>query len=275
MAEALQVASRADIIVVALGECADMSGESASRTNLEMTEPQHLLMESLLATGKPVVLLLFTGRPMVLSWEQEHVPAILNVWFGGSEAADAIADVVFGKVSPSGRLTTTFPRNVGQIPLYYNHLNTSRPDGDSQVFNRYQSNYLDVPNTPLYPFGYGLSYTTFEYGKLSLSAEKLSKGGSIEAKITVTNKGDYDAYEVVQLYLRDIYAKISRPVKELKKFERVFLKKGESKEITFVLTDDDLKYYDSSLQYGYDPGEFDIMVGPNSANVQTLRFTAE
>ncbi len=275
LAEALQVASRADIIVVALGECADMSGESASRTNLEMTEPQHLLMESLLATGKPVVLLLFTGRPMVLSWEQEHVPAILNVWFGGSEAADAIADVVFGKVSPSGRLTTTFPRNVGQIPLYYNHLNTSRPDGDSQVFNRYQSNYLDVPNTPLYPFGYGLSYTTFEYGKLSLSAEKLSKGGSIEAKITVTNKGDYDAYEVVQLYLRDIYAKISRPVKELKKFERVFLKKGESKEITFVLTDDDLKYYDSSLQYGYDPGEFDIMVGPNSANVQTLRFTAE
>lgn len=275
LSEALRVASASDVIVAALGECADMSGESASRTDLELPDVQRRLLESLLGTGKPVVLLLFTGRPMVLSWEQENVPAIMNVWFAGSEAGDAIADVVFGKVNPSGRLTATFPRNVGQIPLYYNHLNTSRPDPDNAVFNRYASNYIDSPNTPLYPFGYGLSYTEFSYGKMGLSSDRLPAGGTLAVSVDVTNTGDMDGYETVQMYIRDRYARISRPVKELKGFRKIFLKKGETAEVTFSISSDDLCYYGPDLSYGYEPGEFEVMVGPDSGNVQTVSFVAE
>ena len=275
LAEALRTAARADVIVAAVGECAEMSGESPSRTNLEIPDAQQDLLKALVKTGKPVVVLLFTGRPLILNWESEHIPSILNVWFGGSETGDAVADVLFGKAVPCGKLTTTFPRSVGQLPLFYNHLNTGRPDPDNRVFNRYASNYLDESNEPLYPFGYGLSYTDFVYGDLQLSSETLPKNGNLTASVTVTNKGNHDGYETVQIYLRDIYAEVARPVKELKGFDRIFLKKGESREVKFVLTEDDLKFYNSGLQYIYEPGEFDVMIGTNSRDVQTKRFIAE
>ena len=270
--EALRVASRSDVIVAALGECAEMSGESASRTGLEIPDTQQDLLKALVKTGK---LLLFTGRPLVLNWEDANVHSILNVWFGGSETGDAVADVLFGKVTPSGKLTTTFPRSVGQLPLFYNHLNTGRPDPDNHVFNRYAGNYLDESNEPLYPFGYGLSYTDFVYGGLQISSETLPKNGELTVSVTVTNKGNYDGYETVQLYLRDIYAEVARPMKELKGFERIFLKSGESRDVKFVITKDDLKFYNSELHYVYEPGEFDVMVGPNSRDVQTKSFQAE
>lgn len=273
--DALATAARADIIVAALGECAEMSGESASRTNLNIPDAQQDLLKALVKTGKPVVLLLFTGRPLVLNWEEANVHSILNVWFGGSETGDAIADVLFGKMSPSGKLTTTFPRSVGQLPLFYNHLNTGRPDPDNSTFNRYSSNYLDTTNEPLYPFGYGLSYTRFTYGDMHLSSETLSENGDLTVSVTVSNVGNYDGYEIVQLYLHDIYAEIARPIKELKGFERIFLRKGESREVKFIITAADLKFYNSELQYLYEPGEFDVMVGPNSRDVQTKRFKAE
>lgn len=228
LAEALRTAARADVIVAAVGECAEMSGESPSRTNLEIPDAQQDLLKALVKTGKPVVLLLFTGRPLILNWESEHIPSILNVWFGGSETGDAVADVLFGKAVPCGKLTTTFPRSVGQLPLFYNHLNTGRPDPDNRVFNRYASNYLDESNEPLYPFGYGLSYTDFVYGDLQLSSETLPKNGNLTASVTVTNKGNHDGYETVQIYLRDIYAEVARPVKELKGFDRIFLKKEKA-----------------------------------------------
>ena len=269
------MAARADVIVAALGECADMSGESASRTELELPDAQQALLKELVKTGKPVVLLLFTGRPLVLNWETAHVPAILNVWFAGSEAGDAIADVLFGHAVPAGKLTTSFPRAVGQMPLYYNHLSASRPDPQDGVFNRYQSNYIDQSNEPLYPFGFGLSYTTFEYGDMRLGSECLPKNGELAVSVEVTNSGTCDGTEIVQLYLRDVMAEVARPVKELKAFRRIFLKKGEKREVVFTLTEEDLKCYHSDLQYGYDPGEFQVMVGPNSRDVQTKVFKAE
>ncbi|GLL52663.1 beta-glucosidase [Bacteroides finegoldii] len=273
--EALQTADRADVIVAALGECSEMSGESASRTTLEIPDAQRDLLKALVKTGKPIVLLLFTGRPLVLTEEAVNIPSILNVWFGGSEAGDAIADVLFGKVNPSGKLTTSFPRSVGQLPLYYNSHNTSRPDPDKNVFNRYTSNYLEDSNEPLYPFGYGLSYTHFQYDNMVLSSNVLKKGEKLIVSVIVTNKGNYDGCEVVQLYLHDIYADVVRPVKELKDFKRIFLKKGESREVRFVITEEDLKFYNSNLQYIYETGDFEVMVGTNSRDVQSKTFFAE
>lgn len=252
-----------------------MSGESVSRTDLEMPDAQKDLLEALAATGKPVVLLLFSGRPVILNWESENIPAILNVWQGGSEAADAIADVVFGEVNPSGKLTTTFPRSVGQIPLYYNHMNTGRPIAGNDYFVQYRSNYLDQSNEPLYPFGYGLSYTSFSYGDLALSSDTLPHGGTITASVTVSNTGDRDGIEIVQLYIHDKMASITRPVKELKKYQRITLKKGESRNVEFILSDNDLKFYNADLDYVFEPGEFEIMIGPDSKNISTLSFTAE
>ena len=275
LAEAMSVAARADVIIAAVGECADMSGESASRTDIRIPDAQRDLLQALVKTGKPVVLLLFTGRPLELAWESENVPAILNVWFGGSETGDAVGDVLFGKTVPSGKLTTTFPRTVGQLPLYYSQVNTGRPDGEPGVFNRYVSNYIDCPNDGLYPFGYGLSYTAFEYGEMKLDSEVLPKGGSLKVTVPVKNVGDFDGTETVQLYIRDLYADIARPVKELKGFRRISLKKGESCEVTFTLTAEDLKYYNADLVYKYDAGEFQVMVGADSRDVQTKTFTAE
>ena len=234
--EALKVAAGADVIVAALGESSEMSGESSSRTNLEMPDVQRALLQELLKTGKPVVLVLFTGRPLVLTWEEEHVPAILNVWFGGSEAAYAISDVLFGDVNPSGKLTATFPQNVGQIPLFYNHKNTGRPLQEGRWFEKFRSNYLDVSNEPLYPFGYGLSYTTFAYSDIHLSSTEMSADGELTATVTVTNTGSRDGAEVVQLYIRDLVGSVTRPVKELKGFEKIFLKAGESRKVSFSIT---------------------------------------
>ncbi len=274
-AEALAVANRADVIVAAIGESSDMSGESASRTDITIPDTQRDLLKALVKTGKPVVLLLFTGRPLVLDWESENVPAILNVWFGGSEAGDAITDVVFGDKSPQGKLTTTFPRSVGQIPLYYNHLMPSHPDPQEGVFNRYCSNYIDCSNEPLYPFGYGLSYTSFEYGKPTLSSTTLEKGGTLTLSVDVRNTGDRDGVEIVQFYLRDPIAGIARPVKELKGYQRVYIPKGETKRVVFTVNEEKLKYYNSDLEYLYEPGEFYVMVGPDSRNLQVLTFIAK
>ena len=267
-AEALAVARQSDVIVCAMGETADMSGESSSRSKLEIPDVQRELLAELVTLGKPVVLLNFSGRATVLTWEQQHVDAIMNVWFGGSEAADAIADVVFGDKVPSGKLTVTMPQSVGQVPIYYNHLNTGRPvpEGADHYF-KYQSNYLDVRNDPLYPFGYGLSYTTFKYGDVRLSSNEMTKNGAVEAKVTITNTGSRDADEVVQLYIRDLQASISRPVKELKGFQRIRLKAGESREVTFTVTRRELSFYDAEGNEMFEPGEFHIMTGPNSRDV--------
>ncbi len=271
--EALKVAAGADIIVAALGESSEMSGESSSRTDLNIPDVQRTLLEALLKTGKPVVLTLFTGRPLTLTWEQENVPAILNVWFGGSEAAYAIGDVLFGDVNPSGKLTMTFPKNVGQIPLFYNHKNTGRPLQEGKWFEKFRSNYLDVDNEPLYPFGYGLSYTTFRFSEVTLSSRTMGQDGTVTATVTVTNTGKRDGAEVVQLYIRDLVGSITRPVKELKGFEKIFLKAGESKAVTFKITPELLRFYDYNLNRVAEPGDFDVMIGGNSQFVKSARLT--
>ena len=268
--EAVRIAKQCDVIVAAMGEPSEMSGESSSRSELTILDAQKDLLEALKATGKPIVLLNFSGRATVMDWEVENIPTILNVWFGGSEAADAICDVVFGDVSPSGKLTVTMPRNVGQIPIYYNHLNTGRPN--PQWFTKFTTNYLDVPNDPLFPFGYGLSYTTFEYSPMTLSSNTMTANGSIQATVTVTNTGSCEGSEVVQLYIRDMVGSIARPVQELKGFERINLKPGESRTVTFTINADLLKFYNKDLQYVCEPGDFEAMIGPNSRDVQRLPF---
>ena len=269
--EALEVAAKADAIVAAVGESAEMSGESSSRTDIQIPALQQKLLKALLATGKPVVLVLFTGRPLVLKWENEYVPAILNVWFGGTEAGFAIADVLFGDVNPSGKLSTTFPQNVGQIPLFYNHKNTGRPLGT--WFEKFRSNYLDVSNEPVYPFGFGLSYTSFSYSDIVLSSKLLKGNQTLTATVTVTNTGTTDGMEVIQLYIRDIVGSVTRPVKELKGFQKVAIKAGESKKISFPVKTDDLKFYNYDLKYDWEPGEFEIMIGGNSRDVKMARLT--
>ena len=275
-AEALAVAAQADVIIAAMGEVAEFSGESHSRVNLELPDVQMALLKELVATGKPVVLLNFSGRPTILNWEKAHVPAILNVWFGGSEAGDAICDVVFGDKNPCGKLTTSFPQHVGQIPLYYNHFNTGRPvaDGADRFFS-FQSNYLDVRNDPLYPFGYGLSYTTYQYGELKLDSKTMSPHGQITVTIPVTNTGNRDGIEVVQLYIRDVVGSIARPVKELKGFQRLSLKAGETATATFTIDASKLKFYNYDLKEVVEPGEFDVMVGPNSRDLKRATITVQ
>lgn len=271
--EALQISKDADVIVAALGESSEMSGESSSRTEIGIPDVQKELLRELLKTGKPVVLILFTGRPLTLTWENENVPAILNVWFGGSEAAHAIGDVLFGDVNPSGKLVATFPQNVGQIPLFYNHKNTGRPLHEGRWFEKFRSNYLDVSNDPLYPFGYGLSYTTFSYSDIKLSSTTLDAKGELTASVTVTNAGKYDGAEVVQLYIRDLVGSVTRPVKELKGFEKIFIKAGESKNVSFKITPELLKFYNYNLEYVFEKGDFDVMIGGNSSDVKSARFT--
>ena len=273
--EALKVAAQADVIVAALGEMGEDSGESSSRSDLNLPENQRKLLEALLATGKPVVMLNFTGRPTLLTWEKDNVPAIMNVWFGGSEAGDAISDVIFGDVSPSGKLTMSIPYSVGQIPVYYNHMNTGRPkDENNPKFQQYTSNYMDLPsNEALYPFGYGLSYTTFDYTDFKLDNSTLTPGGAINASVKVTNTGNRPADEIVQFYTHDLFGSIARPVKELKHFERISLKPGESRTVNFRITPDNLKFYNSNLEYVAEPGKFEVMVGPNSRDLQRLPFT--
>ena len=273
--EAVKVANQADVVVAALGEAASMSGECASRSQIDIPECQENLLKALVKTGKPVVLVLFNGRPLLLNWEKANVPAILDVWFGGSEAARAIGDVLFGDVNPSGKLTVSFPQNVGQLPYTYSHENTGRPLPKGQWFRKFCSDYLDVSNDMLYPFGYGLSYTTYSYSNLTLSAGKMDRNGSIQASVKVTNTGDRDGCEIVQMYLHQLVGSVARPVKELKGFQRVSLKAGESKRVVFTITPDMLRYYNNDLQSVLESGKFDVMVGPNSEDLQSCSFTLE
>ncbi len=268
LAEALEAANKADVIVAALGESAEMSGESSSRSDISIPKSQQDLLKALLKTGKPVVLVLFAGRPMTIKWENENVPAILNVWFAGTEAGDAIADVLFGDAIPSGKLTTTWPQNIGQVPLFYNHKNTGRPLEDGKWFQKFRSNYLDVSNDPVYPFGYGLSYTNFNYSDIKLSTTALKGNQTLTASVTLTNAGKYDGSEVVQLYIRDVVGSVTRPVKELKGFQKIMLKAGETKTVTFNITPNDLKFYNYDLKYDWEAGDFEIMIGGNSRDVK-------
>lgn len=272
--EAVATAQQADVVVAVLGEAADMSGESSSRGDISIPASQENLLKALVKTGKPVVLVLFNGRPLTLGWENDNVPAILDTWFGGTEAGNAIADVLFGDYNPSGKLSMTFPLNVGQIPIYYNAKNTGRPylnDGNT----KFKSDYLDMPNDPLYPFGYGLSYTHFNYSPLMLDHGDISNMHPVTITLTVTNSGNYDGEETVQLYTRDMAASVTQPVKELKKFQKVYLKKGESKEIQFVLHTNELKFVNSALKWVYEPGAYKVFVGGNSRDVKQADITGK
>jgi beta-glucosidase len=264
-AEALEIASRSDVIIAALGESAEMSGESSSRTSIEIPQAQKELLQELLKTGKPVVLVLFTGRPLVLVEENQTVPAILNTWFAGSEAGTAIADVLFGDVNPSGKLTMTFPRSVGQVPIYYSQKNTGRPLSNKVgEFEKFKSNYIDERNEPLFPFGYGLSYTTFKYSNLRISADKMNFTNDLTVSVDLTNTGDFDGKEVVQLYIRDLVGSVTRPIKELKGFQKIFVKKGETEIVSFKISIEELKFYNSNLDYVAEPGTFQVFIGSNS-----------
>lgn len=274
--EAVDVANKADVIVLAIGESAEMSGESSSRAEIDIPQSQIDLLKELKKTGKPIAVVLFTGRPLALTNMKDIPDAILNVWFAGTEAGNAISDVLYGKVNPSGKLPITFPRSLGQIPIYYNHKNTGRPlsqeKTDKCEYERFRSNYMDECNTPLYPFGYGLSYTKFNYSPMSVSDSSPKGNQTIQASVTVTNSGNYDGAEVVQLYIRDMVGSITRPVKELKGFQKVFLKKGESKKVTFNISPDDLKFYNNALKFDWEAGEFDVMIGTSSDDVQHTKI---
>ncbi len=266
--DALQTAGRADVIVAVLGEPSSWSGEASSMSDIGLQKVQQDLLKALLGTGKPLVLVLINGRPMTLGWENANVSSILEAWAGGTEAGNAVASILFGDYNPSGKLTTTFPLSVGQIPLYYNHLNTGRP---MDLKNKFTSKYLDITNDPLYPFGYGLSYTTFGYSDIRVSKSQLKGNEKLIASVTVTNTGKVAGEEVVELYLQDPVASISLPVKELKNFKKVMLKPGEKKDIEFEVTTDDLKFYNSDLKYDWEPGDFIIYIGTNSRDVKSVK----
>ena len=267
--EAVQLAAQSDVVVAVLGEAFGMTGEAASRSDIGLLPQQAALLKALKQTGKPIVLVLMNGRPLTLSWEDENMDAILETWFAGTMAGPAIADVLFGDANPSGRLTMTFPRTVGQIPIYYNHQNTGRPFNADQ---KYTTKYLDQPNSPLYPFGYGLSYNTFSYGDVKLSSNTLKAGGKVLATVKLTNTGTRKGKETVQLYIRDVVGSVSRPVKELKGFKQITLEPGESREVEFSISVNDLKFYNSDLKYVTEPGEFQVMIGRNSDDVKMASF---
>lgn len=273
LAEALKIANQSDVIIAALGESAEFSGECSSRTNIEIPQAQKDLLNELLKTGKPIVLVLFNGRPLVLTDENATVPAILDVWFAGSEAGYAIADVLFGDENPSGKLTMTFPRSIGQIPIYYAHKNTGRPLVNKEgKFEKFKTNYIDERNDPLFPFGFGLSYTTFTYGNLSISSNKMTPSETIKVSVPVTNSGKFDGKEVVQLYIRDVVGSVTRPLKELKGFQKIEIKKGETKTVTFEISIEDLKFYNADLQFVAEPGKFEIFIGTNSDTTNKIEF---
>ncbi|MDQ2752629.1 MAG: beta-glucosidase BglX, partial [Bacteroidota bacterium] len=264
--EAVATANKSDVVVAMLGEPFGMSGEAASMSNINLPENQVNLLKALKQTGKPIVLVLMNGRPLTLSWEDQNMDAILEAWYPGTMAGAAVTDVLFGKANPSAKITMSFPRNVGQIPIYYNHKNTGRPYDANQ---KYTSKYLDVANSPLYPFGYGLSYTTFNYSDIKLSDTLLKGNKKLIASVTVTNRGSLEGNETVQLYIRDVVGSITRPVEELKGFKKIDLKAGESKKVSFDITPDDLKFYNADLKYDWEPGKFTIMIGANSRDVSS------
>lgn len=277
--EAVEIANKSDVIIAAVGESSEYNGESSSRTRITIPQVQKDLLNALYETGKPVIIVLFTGRPLDLSEENKKATAIINAWFLGSEAGHAIAEVLLGYVNPSGKLTTTFPRNIGQIPIYYSTKNTGRPLSNSNFddcgFEKYKSGYIDECNTPLYPFGFGLSYTKFEYSNLKLSKNKIKRNEVVKASILIKNTGNYDGYEIVQLYIRDVVGSITRPMKELKGFQKIFLKKGESKEITFSINIENLKFYNADLKYNAEPGQFELFIASDSTTKDKLVFELE
>lgn len=273
VAEAVAAAQSADVVIACVGESQNMNGEGASRTEIGLPDAQMELLKALKKTGKPVVMVLVTGRPLTLEWEDEEMDAILNVWSPGSEGGNAVADVLFGDVNPSAKLTMSFPRSVGQLPLYYNHKNTGRPHPEYDEYKKFTSCYLDEINGPLYPFGYGLSYTSFEYSEPVLSASEMSLNGTVTASVTVTNTGAVDGSEIVQLYIHDIYATSTRPVKELRAFRKVHIPAGESVTVDFELSADDLSYYNHSLEWVCESGDFEIMTGPNSRDLKSVTLT--
>ncbi len=270
--EARGIAEKADVVVAVVGEASEMSGESSSRSDITIPEPQRRLLRELKETGKPLVVVLMTGRPLAIEEENELADAILVTWHPGVEAGNAIADVLFGNYNPSGKLTMTWPRNVGQVPIYYAHRTTGRPNGGDE-FQKFRSNYLDVENSPLFPFGFGLSYTTFGYSDIKLSAQEITTGQNLEARVTVTNTGKTAGEEVVQLYIRDMVASITRPVRELKGFQKITLKPGESREVTFTITENDLKFYNFNLEHVVEPGEFTVFIGTSSDETKEAKFT--
>jgi beta-glucosidase len=267
--QAVRVAKQADVVVAVVGESQNMSGEAASKTNLDLPGKQKELLRALSKTGKPIILVVMSGRPLTIEWESKSFPAIIEAWHLGVETGNALADVLFGDVNPSGKLPVTFPRNVGQIPLYYNHKSTGRPFNES---DRFTSRYLDSPNSPLYPFGFGLSYTTFSYSNLMVSSPGIKKDGSVNVSVDVTNSGKREGKEVVQLYVQDEYATVTRPVKELKGFKKISLKPGETKTIELTLTPDDLSFYNLEMKKVVEPGTFKVFVGGNSVDCSETTF---
>ncbi|MBN8673878.1 MAG: glycoside hydrolase family 3 C-terminal domain-containing protein [Chitinophagales bacterium] len=269
--EAVAVANEADIVIISVGEARDMSGEAKSRSSIQLPGVQEELIKAIMATGKPVVVMISAGRPLIFNWTADHVPAIVYTWWLGTEAGNAMADVLFGDYNPSGKLPMSFPRSEGQIPIYYNYYNTGRPaTSDSDRF--YRSAYIDLSIHPKYPFGYGLGYSKFEYSEIRLSKQQFKPGEKMDAIVTVRNTGEYDGEEVVQLYIRDITGSVVRPVKELKGFQKILLKKGEAKEIRFTIGADDLRFYNDKLQYIYEPGEFKLFIGGSSTDVKEADF---
>ena len=273
-AEAVEMAKQADVVIMSVGEASDWSGEAKSRSNIHLPGMQEELVKAVYATGKPVVVLINAGRPLIFNWVADHVPAILYTWWLGTEAGDAIADVLFGDYNPSAKLPISFPRTEGQIPIYYNYFKTGRPaTSDSDRF--YRSAYIDLSIYPKFPFGYGLSYTSFNYSDITLSGASMKANQSIKAAVTVTNAGSYDGEETVQLYIQDIVGSVVRPVKELKGFQKIFLKKGESKQVSFTIDVNRLKFYNSGLKYIYEPGDFKVYIGGNSQDVKEATFKVQ
>lgn len=269
--EAVAAANKADVVVAVVGESSNMSGESSSRADISIPASQQALLKALAKTGKPLVIVLFNGRPLTLVWENEHASAILDAWAPGTEAGNAVADVLFGNYNPSGKITATFPRSVGQIPIYYNHKNTGRPF-DGTGFPKFKSNYLDESNDPLYPFGYGLSYTKFEYSPVMLSKTNLKGNETLTATVTLSNTGKYAGEEVVQLYITDPVASVTRSVKDLKGFQKIMLQPGESKDISFQITTEQLSFFNSDLKKVWEPGKFIVRIGTNSAQLQSAEL---
>ena len=272
-AEAINIARKADIIIAAMGEDYNWSGEAASRSNIKLPGSQQKLLKELKKTGKPIGLVLMNGRPLDLSWEDKNIDAIMEAWYLGTMAGHSIADVIVGDYNPSAKLTMSFPRNAGQLPIYYNRKNTGRPLPEDNPKMDYRSSYLDVENSPLYPFGYGLSYTTFQYSKPSISSGILTKNGELKVSVTITNTGNYDGEEIVQLYIQDVTASVTRPIKELKGFQKLNIKKGESVTADFIIREKDLGFLRLDNTWGTEPGEYKVFVGNDSENVQELKFS--
>jgi beta-glucosidase len=268
----VEAAMQSDVVIITVGEARDMTGEAKSKSIIRLPGVQEELVKAIAATGKPVVVLMSAGRPLVFNWISDNVPAIVYTWWLGTQAGNAIADVLFGDYNPSGKLPISFPRTEGQIPIYYNHYNTGRPAHNDSDLN-YVSAYIDLPNSPKYAFGFGMSYTSFSYSAIQLNKKSIKAGEKLSVKCTVTNTGNYDGEETVQLYTRDLFGSVVRPVKELKGFQKVYLKKGEAKTVEFIITADDLRFYNDKLQYVFEPGDFKVFVGGSSDDVKEAGFT--